>query len=121
MASAPGHGRYVAYQHDGSHTPLLRSYSSSTSSDLDGEDPPPPPPPPPPSHWSQWRAKAESFWLQGKGMILVTVSQFFGANMNVMTKYLEMNGSNGEGMDPFQVHFTLLLLLLFFFFPVLSY
>ena len=55
-------------------------------------------------------------------MILVTVSQFFGANMNVMTKYLEMNGSNGEGMDPFQVYFNLLLLLpLFFFFSVLSY
>lgn len=35
-------------------------------------------------------------------MILVMLSQFFGASMNVMTQYLERNG-DGAGMDPFQV------------------
>lgn len=36
-------------------------------------------------------------------MILVLLSQFFGASMNVMTQYLEVDGERGAGMDPFQV------------------
>ena len=36
-------------------------------------------------------------------MILVLLSQFFGASMNVMTQYLEVDGDRGVGIDPFQV------------------
>lgn len=45
-----------------------------------------------------WRA-----WLQGKGMIMVIVSQFFGSSMNVMTQVLERDGAHGKAMHPFQV------------------
>lgn len=93
-----GHERYVPFQHDGSHAPLLRSYSSTSEEPLDDEETPSPP-----SRWSQWRVKAMLFYVQGKGMILVMLAQFFAANMNVMTKYLEMDGPHGPGMDPFQV------------------
>lgn len=55
-----------------------------------------------PSRWSRWTNKTCFFWLQSKGMILVMLSQFFGASMNVMTQYLERNEA-GAGMDPFQV------------------
>lgn len=36
-------------------------------------------------------------------MILVLLSQLFGATMNVMTQYLEVDRPDGTGMDPFQV------------------
>ncbi|KAL4751501.1 hypothetical protein BDW72DRAFT_173493 [Aspergillus terricola var. indicus] len=49
---------------------------------------------------------AMNIWLQGKGMILVLMSQFFGASMNCMTKELELNGRNGEGFKPFQILFA---------------
>ncbi|PTU22426.1 hypothetical protein P175DRAFT_0415853, partial [Aspergillus ochraceoroseus IBT 24754] len=45
-------------------------------------------------------------WRQGKGMILVMMSQFFGASMNVMTQVLELKGRNGEGLKPFQILFA---------------
>lgn len=98
MASAV-HERYVPFQHDGSHAPLLHSYSSTSEEPLDDDEGALSPP----SRWSQWRAEGKSLYAQGKGMILVTLAQFFAANMNVMTKYLEMDGPHGPGMDPFQV------------------
>lgn len=49
------------------------------------------------------RASGYEFWVQGKGMILVMLSQFFGASMNTMTKILEMEGRDGRGLNPFQV------------------
>lgn len=45
-------------------------------------------------------------------MILVLLSQFFGASMNVMTQYLEIDGERGAGMDPFQVLLTALNIVL---------
>lgn len=50
-----------------------------------------------------WRARLWALWLQNKGMVLVMLSQFFGASMNVMTQILEVNGPHGPAMDPFQV------------------
>jgi len=55
----------------------------------------------PKSKWKQsivWRA-----WLQSKGMLMVILSQFFGATMNVMTQVLERDGAHGKAMHPFQV------------------
>ncbi|KAL3459915.1 hypothetical protein BJX64DRAFT_194452 [Aspergillus heterothallicus] len=49
---------------------------------------------------------ATDFWLQGKGMILVMMSQFFGASMNVMTQVLELKGRDGKGFKPFQILFA---------------
>jgi hypothetical protein len=39
-------------------------------------------------------------------MILVMMSQFFGASMNVMTQVLELKGRDGKGFKPFQVRFS---------------
>lgn len=50
-----------------------------------------------------WRASFQRFWQRNKGLWLVTISQFFGALMNVTTRLLELEG---EGMHPFQVLFA---------------
>lgn len=64
----------------------------------------------------QRRSKLREAWLQSKGMALVLLAQFFGASMNVMTKILEIDGSHGPAMDPFQVRHDDALSS-FFFFP----
>ncbi|GIK02708.1 hypothetical protein Aspvir_006767 [Aspergillus viridinutans] len=46
--------------------------------------------------------EGKEIWLQGKGMILVTLAQFFGASMNVMTQILELD----SGLHPFQILFA---------------
>ncbi|KAI9928554.1 hypothetical protein MW887_001768 [Aspergillus wentii] len=81
---------------DAAREPLLRSSSTSDSLDKNAQDDQP-------SRWQTLRTKLEDIWLQGKGMILVIVSQFFGASMNVIAKLL---GQNGDGMDPFQILFA---------------
>jgi hypothetical protein len=48
-------------------------------------------------------------WIHSKGMLMVIVSQFFGATMNVMTQVLERDGSHGKAMHPFQVSICLLI------------
>lgn len=48
-----------------------------------------------------WQARARIFWLKNKGMVLVLLSQMFGASMNVITQVLEIHSS----MHPFQVCF----------------
>ncbi|GAD95314.1 DUF6 domain protein, putative [Paecilomyces variotii No. 5] len=53
-----------------------------------------------------WKGTLWTSWLQSKGMIMVMLSQFFGASMNVMTRLLEMDGAHGKGMDPFQILFA---------------
>lgn len=53
--------------------------------------------------WKTAQQVACDVWLQGKGMILVMFSQFFGASMNVMTQFLEIKGRDGKGFHPFQV------------------
>lgn len=50
-----------------------------------------------------WRAAFRLFWQRNRGLWLVTMSQFFGALMNVATRLLELDG---EGMHPFQVLFV---------------
>lgn len=50
-----------------------------------------------------WRGILWNAWLQNKGILMVMLSQFFGASMNVMTRLLEIDGAHGKGMDPFQV------------------
>ncbi|KAL4914222.1 hypothetical protein BDW62DRAFT_190897 [Aspergillus aurantiobrunneus] len=90
---------------DGERTPLLQaSHKSRSPSPLPSSSTPPPP------SSSPWAEKvqdaATEIWLQGKGMILVMLSQFFGASMNVMTQDLELKGRNGEGFKPFQILFA---------------
>ncbi|KAL4930079.1 DMT family transporter [Aspergillus undulatus] len=91
---------------NGERTPLLQASNG-------GRTPSPSPlslPPPPPTHSATWTEKArdtaKDIWLQGKGMILVMMSQFFGASMNAMTQVLELKGRNGEGFKPFQILFA---------------
>lgn len=50
-----------------------------------------------------WRGRCALVWARYKGVALVISSQFFGALMNVTTRLLEINGSHGKGMHPFQV------------------
>lgn len=50
-----------------------------------------------------WRIRVRAVWVQSKGMAMVLLSQFFGASMNVMTQVLEVDGTHGPAMDPFQV------------------
>lgn len=56
---------------------------------------------------SRWLQQVWQIWLQGKGMLLVLLAQFFGATMNVMARLLERDGPHGKGMAPFQVCFLL--------------
>ncbi|KAL4877188.1 hypothetical protein BJY04DRAFT_198728 [Aspergillus karnatakaensis] len=90
---------------DGERTPLLQA-----TNDLRSPSPLPlsAPSPPAPSGplFERVCEFAIDFWLQGKGMILVMLSQFFGASMNVMTQVLELKGRNGEGFQPFQILFA---------------
>lgn len=55
----------------------------------------------PTSRWK--RSIVHKAWTQGKGMLMVILSQFFGSSMNVMTQLLERDGSHGKAMHPFQV------------------
>ncbi|RDW76257.1 DMT family transporter [Aspergillus mulundensis] len=84
-------------------TPLLQADNGGRSqSSLSSASPASPPLP-----WTETvRDTTTDIWLQGKGMILVLMSQFFGASMNCMTKELELNGRNGEGFQPFQILFA---------------
>ena len=53
-----------------------------------------------------WKGKFEVFWAKNKGLALVTLAQLFGVMMNVTTRLLEMDGSHGAGMHPFQILFA---------------
>ncbi|KAL4905730.1 hypothetical protein BDW74DRAFT_151920 [Aspergillus multicolor] len=91
-----------AHLENGERTPLLQAGNGGRSpSSLPSASPVSPLP------WTKTvRDTAADIWLQGKGMILVLMSQFFGASMNCMTKELELNGRNGEGFQPFQILFA---------------
>ena len=43
------------------------------------------------------------FWARNKGLALVVLAQLFGVMMNVTIRLLEMSGTSGPGMHPFQV------------------
>lgn len=49
------------------------------------------------------KAALQNFWYENQGPLLVALSQFFGALMNVATRLLELEG---EGMHPLQVLFA---------------
>jgi len=53
-----------------------------------------------------WKAKTAVFWVKNKGLALVMLAQLFGVMMNVTTRLLEMDGSHGPGMHPFQILFA---------------
>lgn len=54
---------------------------------------------------SKWRRDMQASWLRNKGLALVFFAQFFGSLMTLATRLLETEGSNGDGMHPFQVRF----------------
>ena len=66
------------------------------------------PAPLPPS----WKERIMPFWVSNKGLALVVLAQLFGVMMNVTTRVLEMGGSSGPGMHPFQVRPALILIFL---------
>ena len=57
--------------------------------------------PAPPSQ--TWKEKLWQFWARNKGLALVVMAQLFGVMMNVTIRLLEMSGTSGPGMHPFQV------------------
>lgn len=42
------------------------------------------------------KGRVQAIWTKNKGLVLVLISQFFGALMNVTTRLLEMEGNNGK-------------------------
>jgi hypothetical protein len=58
-----------------------------------------------------WKTASKNFLIRNQGLFLVTISQFFGALMNVATRLLELEG---EGMHPFQILFARMGLTLIF-------
>ena len=58
-----------------------------------------------------WKNAFKNIWIRNQGLFLVSISQFFGALMNVVTRLLELEG---EGMHPFQVLFARMGITLIF-------
>jgi len=58
-----------------------------------------------------WKKRVKDFWQRNHGLFLVSISQLFGALMNVATRLLELEG---EGMHPFQVIFARMIITVFF-------
>ncbi|KAG7004819.1 hypothetical protein G7Y79_00023g054030 [Physcia stellaris] len=50
-----------------------------------------------------WRIRWATFWVRNKGLVLVVISQAFGALMSLTTRLLETEGSHGSSMHPFQI------------------
>lgn len=50
-----------------------------------------------------WKCRLTTFWSRNKGLVLVVISQAFGALMSLTTRLLETEGSHGSRMHPFQV------------------
>ena len=50
-----------------------------------------------------WKERLWQFWARNKGLALVVMAQLFGVMMNVTIRLLEMSGTSGPGMHPFQV------------------
>ncbi len=50
-----------------------------------------------------WQHSKDEWWARNKGLVLVIFAQLFGALMSVTTRLLEIDGSHGTGMHPFQV------------------
>ncbi|KAK5079850.1 hypothetical protein LTR70_009157 [Exophiala xenobiotica] len=54
----------------------------------------------------RWRIRALELWDANYGAFLVLVSQMFGCVMNIATRLLEIPGTHGEPMHPFQILFA---------------
>jgi hypothetical protein len=93
-------------QEEGERTPLLQAQDGISPSPSPFLEQLPESSGPAPSWTEKLLENATDFWLQGKGMILVMMSQFFGASMNVMTQVLELKGRDGKGFKPFQVRLS---------------
>ncbi|KAL2802124.1 hypothetical protein BJX63DRAFT_133614 [Aspergillus granulosus] len=93
-------------QENGERTPLLQASDGISPSPSPLPEPLPEPSDSAPSWTERALDAATDIWLQGKGMILVMMSQFFGASMNVMTQLLELKGRDGKGFQPFQILFA---------------
>lgn len=52
------------------------------------------------------KGRVRAFWITNKGLALVILAQLFGVMMNVTIRLLEMGGSHGPGMHPFQVYIS---------------
>ena len=50
-----------------------------------------------------WRATFRLFWARNKGLSMVILAQLFGVIMNVTIRLLEVSGTSGPAMHPFQV------------------
>ena len=59
-----------------------------------------------------WRETVRLFWARNKGLSLVILAQLFGVMMNVTIRILEMSGTSGPGMHPFQVRPAVSLIFL---------
>lgn len=57
-----------------------------------------------------WKERILVFWASNKGLALVILAQIFGVMMNVTTRLLEMAGTSGPGMHPFQVRPAVILI-----------
>lgn len=123
---APGHGQATLQPpHHQQHPSLgkdagdtddaLRRLSFSTVSSLGIHSRHPSPLRPTPAnarnHTRTWRSSTAAFWQRNQGLFLVSISQLFGALMNVTTRLLELEG---EGMQPFQVLFARMFLTMGF-------
>ena len=64
-------------------------------------------PAPPPRTWKE---TIRLFWTRNKGVVLVMLAQLFGVMMNVTIRLLEMSGTSGPGMHPFQVRPAMFLI-----------
>jgi len=81
----------------------FRRLSISTISSMGRPRSASPYPYPPGSRARTWKEAFKNFWLQNQGLFLVTISQVFGASMNVAARLLELEG---EGMSPLQLLFV---------------
>ena len=57
-----------------------------------------------------WRDTIRLFWARNKGLSLVILAQLFGSIMNVTIRLLEVSGTSGPAMDPFQVRLAVPLI-----------
>ena len=81
-----------------------RLLTVSTSGRLLSRSPAPSPP--------TWKQAFRLFWARNKGLGLVMLSQLFGVMMNVTIRLLEISGTSGPGMHPFQVLLAVPLIFL---------
>lgn len=93
------------------HPEAFRRLSSSTNSSIGHSRGASPDPRPLHQGNKSWKHAFWEFWTLYQGLILVAISQLFGALMNVTTRLLELEG---EGMHPFQILFVRMLCTLIF-------